>query len=221
MIGGFIGTALITLNRINFGSKNCSYIPLSDFTGASYTGKVLIFTKRSDQQIIWSGHYGNIISVTGLHSLVFGTSLIEGSAKICTYVDEQNLKEAINVLKATYENLTTTEKIPKIDTPYSRELLENFLISSKIKSKSEYKCKICKKSLLLSKMRQHVAKHFLRHQTVQNSCGYCGLSCDSILEIRKSSGYGLDANFKPFFKLCLFLSFQFSVCGKDFERIAM
>ena len=47
-------------------------------------------------------------------------------------------------------------------------------------------------------MRIHVAKHILTNVCVRNCCGYCGLACNSVLKIERSSGYGINTNFKPF-----------------------
>ena len=46
-------------------------------------------------------------------------------------------------------------------------------------------------------MLHHVAKHILNNQTVNDACGFCGLSCDSSLEIKESSGAGAAQNYRP------------------------
>jgi hypothetical protein len=52
-------------------------------------------------------------------------------------------------------------------------------------------------------MRTHVAKHILDNKTVEGACGFCGLTCDSFLEIRESSGAGNKMNFKPHSNIAL------------------
>jgi hypothetical protein len=100
-------------------------------------------------------------------------------------------------LKSVYEKLISLDQIPKITNPFSEHSFKYFLITNKIPKKTDFKCRLCSKEAQLVRMRTHVAKHILNNKTVEGVCGFCGLTCDSSLEIRESSGAGFQTNFKP------------------------
>ena len=124
------------------------------------------------------------------------------------------MNEALTALKTVYHSLPNTTKLPLIDSPFSSTTENLFLISNKKLKKDDFICKICSRTFILKDMRTHVAKHILSNHCVKNCCGFCGLSCNCILELRKSSAYGLNANFKPFSNCSLFYSFSLAPVEK-------
>jgi len=83
-----------------------------------------------------------------------------------------------------------------------------FIITNKVLKNDQLNCFVCSKIITLKKMRSHIAKHILNNQCVRNPCGYCGLLCNSVLDIKKSSGYGKNTNFKPHSNCVRFYAFS-------------
>ena len=64
-------------------------------------------------------------------------------------------------------------------------------------------------------MRIHIAKHIITNQCVRNCCGFCGVACGSILELKKSSGSGKNTNFKPYSNCTRFYGFSLAPAEKE------
>jgi len=124
------------------------------------------------------------------------------------------LSEAISVLKTVYDSLPKPLKLPIIEFPYSNETQNFFVISNKILKNTDFKCKICPKTFKQNEIRIHVAKHILTSGCVRSCCGYCGLACNSVLKLERSSGYGINTNFKPFSNCTHFYEFSLAPVEK-------
>lgn len=219
---GCLGTAVICVNKIVFGGKIQNMISMEEFNSeASLTGRVLKFDNFVDDHVIWNRNFSNLITVESIHSLIFNTSLKDGLSEILTFINLSNLVEANNALKTIFNSFSqqTINKLPMIDNPFSDDIFNLFLMSNRILKNEELLCLVCNQRCTTKLMRFHVAKHIFRNHCVPNCCGFCGLSCGSILEIRKSSGYGVNQNFKPFSNCKYFYAFSLAPAEKAKKRV--
>ena len=69
---GGLGIALLSINRIKLGGENVYYIDSKDFNLATFIGRALTFeTPISDQKLVWSQKYGDLLEAKGKDSMQF------------------------------------------------------------------------------------------------------------------------------------------------------
>lgn len=206
-----LGVIVITVHKMNISNEYVSFISMDRFNETKFTGKILKFDSFENDLLIWSGKYGESVTVDGLVSIVCKVHIKRHEKGFINYIEKNNLFNSMNVLKTVYESTTPT--LQQVSSPYSCIVLDSFLISGVIQCVDDSRkkiCKICKISTPLVKMRPHVAKHFLNNETEPNFCGFCGVACNSTTSLKISSGFGKNATYSTYSDCAYYYKFNYA-----------
>ena len=145
-------------------------------------------------EIVWTGNYGKSLQVIGELCIPCCLEIHEFENESKLILNNDKLSRSIATLNSILSS--TTPRVHTISSPYSSNLLERFVIKQTFghlatTDKDKLNCKFpnCFKTIKLTSMRLHVARHILMMQNgpTPQTCGFCGQKgCLISTEVNKS-----------------------------------
>ena len=98
---------------------------------ATFIGRALTFeTPISDQKLVWSQKYGDLLEAKGKDSMQFEIRKSQIESNIVSYITIESVQEAVHIIQSIYDEYETKPLLDTILSPYSRDNHSLFKLST-------------------------------------------------------------------------------------------